>query len=104
MFFRCRFKDLEDESKELKEKLAEVEGLLKQAEAQRQELERKNLIADHALSEAVRRACKVTSLLIFYLKFELTSENANVFGVSVNNKQCLFVVYNARNLKEIRSC
>jgi hypothetical protein len=59
--FRCRFKDLEDESKELKEKLAEVEGLLKQAEAQRQDLERQNLIANHALSDALLRACKVTS-------------------------------------------
>ncbi|KAG0584179.1 hypothetical protein KC19_3G191000 [Ceratodon purpureus] len=57
-YSRCRFKDLEDESKELKEKLAEVEGLLKQTEAQRQELERKNLIANHALSDAVRRACQ----------------------------------------------
>lgn len=59
IFSRCRFKDLEDESKEVKEKLAEVESLLRQTEAQRQELERKNLIANHALSAAVRAACKV---------------------------------------------
>lgn len=52
-YSRCRFKDLEEESKELKEKLAEVEGLLKQSEIQRLDLERENLRTNHALSAAL---------------------------------------------------
>lgn len=40
--YRCRTRDLEDETKELKEKLTEVEDLLRRTEAQRQELERLN--------------------------------------------------------------
>lgn len=42
MLYRCRTRDLEDETKELKEKLTEVEDLLRRTEAQRQELERLN--------------------------------------------------------------
>nr|PNR45420.1 hypothetical protein PHYPA_015191 [Physcomitrium patens] len=57
-YSRCRFKDLEDENKELKEKLAEVEGLLKHAEVQRQEFERQNLLANQALSKALVAASK----------------------------------------------
>lgn len=57
-YSRCRFKDLEDENKEMKEKLAEVEGLLKQTEAQRQELERQNLLTNQALSVALVAASK----------------------------------------------
>lgn len=42
LLYRCRTRDLEDETKELKEKLTEVEDLLRRTEAQRQELERLN--------------------------------------------------------------
>jgi len=59
LFPRCRFKDLEEESKELKEKLAEVEALLKQTEIQRLELERQNLLTNHALSAALVASRKV---------------------------------------------
>lgn len=44
----------------MKEKLAEVEGLLKQTEAQRQELERQNLLTNQALSVALVAASKVS--------------------------------------------
>lgn len=67
VYHRCRFKDLEDESKELKEKLAEVEGLLKQTEAQRLELERQNMLTNRALSAALVASSKVFFKSIFFI-------------------------------------
>lgn len=56
----------------MKEKLAEVEGLLKHAEVQRQEFERQNLLANQALSKALVAASKVS-------RFSKTTSQADKF-------------------------
>lgn len=56
LWCRCQVRDKEEEEKDMKEKLAELEELLKQSEAHRQDLEQSHRLKDQQLTAALSAA------------------------------------------------
>jgi hypothetical protein len=65
---RCQVRDKEEEDKDAREKMAELEELLRQSEIHRQDLEQQHRLKEQQFNAALSAATKVSAIIFLCFK------------------------------------